>query len=61
MPTWKIPLLRKETTLSIKWIAARLALGTPNSARAQLHQWMQNYAKLPKPHPFAQMEFRPMV
>ena len=32
--------LRKETTLSIKMIAARLQLGTSKSANARLHQWM---------------------
>ena len=32
--------LRKETTLSIKGIAARVYLGTSKSANARLHQWM---------------------
>jgi hypothetical protein len=32
--------LRRETTLSVKWIARRLQLGSPKSARALLHQWM---------------------
>ena len=32
--------LRKETTLPIKSIAARLHLGTSKSANARLHQWM---------------------
>ncbi len=31
--------LRKETTISIKAIAARLHLGTSRSADARLHQW----------------------
>ena len=32
--------LRKETTLSIKGIAAWVYLGTSKSANARLHQWM---------------------
>ena len=32
--------LRKETTLSIKSIAARVHLGTSKSANARLHQFM---------------------
>ena len=53
--------LRRETTLSIKWIAARLDLGIPKSARALLHQWMQNHEKPPSPKPCAQRQFQPMV
>ena len=34
--------LRKETTLSIKQIAARLHLGTSKSGNARLHQWMRH-------------------
>jgi REP element-mobilizing transposase RayT len=37
--------LRKETTLSIKAIAARVGLGTSKSANANLHHWMQNHAE----------------
>ena len=33
--------LRRETTLSIKAIAARVHLGTPNTANMRLHQAMQ--------------------
>ncbi len=36
--------LRKETTLSIKAIAARVHLGTSKSANARLHQWMNQSA-----------------
>ena len=32
--------VRKETTLSIKALAARLHLGTSKSANATLHRWM---------------------
>jgi putative transposase len=34
--------LRRETTLPIKWIAARLQLGTSKSANSNLHRWMQH-------------------
>jgi putative transposase len=34
--------LRKETTLTIKAIAARVHLGTSKSANARLHAWMRN-------------------
>jgi len=35
--------LRRETTLPLKWIAARVRLGTSQSANANLHQWMQTH------------------
>ena len=31
--------LRRETTLTVGWIARRLALGTRKSAAAKLHRW----------------------
>jgi REP element-mobilizing transposase RayT len=34
--------LRRETTMSLKWIAARIQLGTSKSANAKVHQWMRN-------------------
>jgi len=34
--------LRKETTLTVKAIAARLHLGTSKSANARLHKWLRN-------------------
>lgn len=37
--------LRRETTLSIKAIAARVHLGTSKSANARLHRWMAESAK----------------
>jgi REP element-mobilizing transposase RayT len=37
--------LRRETTLSIKGIAARVQLGSSKSANAQLHRWMQAHAE----------------
>ena len=33
--------LRRETTLTLKAIAARVGLGTSKSANARLHQWMR--------------------
>jgi len=33
--------LRKETTLSLKWIAERVGLGTSKSANSNLHRWMK--------------------
>ena len=33
--------LRRETTLSLKWIAARVHLGTSKSAHGKLHAWMK--------------------
>jgi hypothetical protein len=47
-------------TVSIKWIAARLFLGIPKSARALLHQWMQDDGTPPNPEPCAQPQFQPM-
>jgi hypothetical protein len=34
--------LRRETTLPLKAIAARVHLGTSKSANARLHAWMRN-------------------
>jgi hypothetical protein len=33
--------LRRETTLPLQWIAARVRLGTSKSANKNLQQWMQ--------------------
>ena len=33
--------IRRETTLTIKWIATRLQMGTSKSTNARLHSWMQ--------------------
>ena len=33
--------LRRQTTLPLKWIAARVQLGTSKSANAKLHLWMK--------------------
>jgi putative transposase len=34
--------LRRETVLPMKWIAARLHLGTSNSANVRVQQWLKN-------------------
>jgi hypothetical protein len=39
--------LRLETTLPIKWIDARLHLGTSKGANANLHRWMKGHAADP--------------
>ncbi len=33
--------LRQETTMPLKWIAARVGLGTSKSANSKLHRWMK--------------------
>ncbi len=38
--------LRRETTLPLKWIAARVQLGTSKSAHGKLHAWMKVPNKL---------------
>jgi REP element-mobilizing transposase RayT len=53
--------VRTETTLSIKWIAARLQLGTTKSANAMLHHWIQTHEKPQKTTSSAQLQFQPMV
>ena len=39
--------VRRETTLTVKWIAARLELGTRESASTLLFRWMRNNTTLP--------------
>jgi hypothetical protein len=41
--------LRRETTMPLKWIAARVHLGTSWSANGKLHQWMKNQSLHPPP------------
>ena len=43
--------LRRETTLSIKAIAARVHLGTSKSANARLHSWMRQPSPATRPKP----------
>jgi len=40
-------LLRQQTTLAIKWIAARLHLGTSKGANANRHRWRLSYRESP--------------
>jgi hypothetical protein len=49
--------VRRETTLPIKWIAARLALGTAKSGNTLLHKWLQNHESQTTP----QFRVQPMV
>ena len=37
--------LRRETTLPLKWIAARLQMGTWKSTKSKLHGWMRAHEK----------------
>ena len=54
--------LRKETTLPMKWIAARVQIGTSNGARAVLHYWPQAQGKTATViKPCAQLEFQSTV
>ena len=39
--------LRRQTTLSIKWIADRLHLGTSKGANTNLHHWGENHPETP--------------
>ncbi len=38
--------LRRETTLTLRWIAARLHLGTWKSLNAKLHRWRKTHQTL---------------
>jgi REP element-mobilizing transposase RayT len=49
--------LRRETTLPIKWIAARVQLGTSKSANAPLHDWMRTHGNVA----IGQLQPQPMV
>ena len=42
--------LRRETTLSLRAIAARVRLGTSKSANARLHQWMNQSVQADSTH-----------
>jgi len=51
--------LRNETTLSIKWIAARVRIGSSKGAKAVLHRWVHGQDKITavQPKACAQLEF----
>jgi len=54
--------VRKETVLPIKWIAARLQMGSSKSVKSMLHQWLHAHEKpAPKNPRCAQLEFQPTV
>src|SRR5439155_17405690 len=54
--------IRKETTLPIHWIARRLQLGTPKSARSMIHEKLQsNEVERKKPLSCKQLELQPIV
>ena len=42
--------LRRETTLPLPWVAARLRLGSWKSANAKLHRWKKGYDRLSFDH-----------
>jgi len=57
-------LLRKETTLPLKCVAARVQIGTSKGANAVLHRWQQvqeEAAATTKTTPCAQLEFQSTV
>ena len=55
--------LRNETTLSIKWIAARVRIGSSKGANSVLHPWVHGRDKTAavQPKACAQLEFQSTV
>jgi hypothetical protein len=55
--------LRNETTLSIKWIAARVRIGSFKGARSVLRRWVHSQDKTAavQPKACAQLEFHSTV
>jgi hypothetical protein len=54
--------LRNETTLPIKWIAARVQVGTPKGARSVLHHWAHAHDRpASAPKSCAQLQFQSTV
>jgi hypothetical protein len=52
--------VRKETTLPIKWIAARLQMGTSKSAKPMLYDCMRTDGEhTENAGPYAQLRFQP--
>jgi hypothetical protein len=45
--------LRRETTMTVKWMVARVSLGMSKSANGKLHEWMKqrDAASLPSTTP----------
>jgi hypothetical protein len=52
--------LRNETTLSIKWIVARVRIGSSKGAKSVLHPWVHGRDKTAavQPKACAQLEFQ---
>ena len=54
--------LRRETTLPIKWIAARVKIGTSKGARSVLNRWVHVQNKVATASkPCSQLEFQSTV
>ena len=58
--------VRKETTLPIKWIAARLQMGTPKSVKPMLQHWIHAHEEpanhtTPRAMPCQQLQLQPPV
>ena len=55
--------VRNETTLSIKWIAARVRIGSSKGAKSVLHRWVhgQDKTSAVQPKACAQLEFESTV
>jgi hypothetical protein len=55
--------LRSETTLSIKWIAARVRIGSSKGAKSVLHRWVhgQDQTSAVRARACAQLEFESTV
>ena len=53
--------VRKETTLPIKWIAARLQMGTSKSLKLMLLHWRHPHANANTSARCAQLQFHPPV
>ncbi len=58
--------VRKETTLPLKWIAARLQMGTPKSLKPMLYDWIRTHEEpsehtRPRRAPCEQLQFQPLV
>ena len=54
--------VRRETTLPIKWIAARVQLDSSKSVKSMLHYWMHAHEKSANNEPqCAQLQFQPTV
>ena len=58
--------VRRETTLPIRWIAARLQMGSPKSLRPMLYDWIHHNEQpatqaVPRKATCRQLQFEPLV